>query len=232
VILVRQVGRRHQQVQYVGQRLSIGADDIGSDVGEADRTDQDAVQVVLFVDDGLAESCCVVDRLDQIRRRIGVGVDRGGSDFEVVAQCRKARFDRGQELVRVTDRLTQLLTPAVERLCDRGQSLVKLLGSMDFSTCDSCSKTVLDSIITCSASSTCPAVRVCDDGLGGFTNSTDFAPNTVVDATSTRVLAGSGPAARGPPPTSSQPVRQQRVDGLDLAHLHPVQFDLGVRIHH
>ncbi len=55
MVFVGQIGGGHQQMYDIGERLPVSAHDVVTQVRQPDRTDQECVQVSLFVDEGLAD---------------------------------------------------------------------------------------------------------------------------------------------------------------------------------
>ena len=108
--------------------LAVAADHVVAEIGQTDCADQELVEVLLLVDDGVAQCRGILDRRDEVRRRVAVGVQRRHRRLDVVSQVRQARFDLGQQRVEVDQRLAELLAAAVERRRDRAEGLVELGG--------------------------------------------------------------------------------------------------------
>ena len=62
MVFVGQIGGRHQQMHDIGERLPVSAHDVVTQVRQADRADQKRVEVLLLVDEGLADPRSVVQR--------------------------------------------------------------------------------------------------------------------------------------------------------------------------
>ena len=178
-------------MQRVGQGLAVGGQHLVADVGQADGADQERVEVVLLIDDGVGQAGRVAARCStgparrrRRRRRPSAGPavrDPGwadsapesqGSDRSRSGCARTGRRVRGMPLA---------IAPSVA---------FSLAGSIESSTAVSRSNTVLISTVTWPASRTAPGATACGAGLAGTTNSTNFAPNTVVEVMLTTTLAG------------------------------------------
>ncbi len=55
VVKPEQFRRRNEHVQSVGQGLAVAADHLVADIGQTDGTDQEFVEMLLFIDDRVAE---------------------------------------------------------------------------------------------------------------------------------------------------------------------------------
>src|SRR5690606_28780712 len=98
-VLAEQGGRVGQQVQRSGQLGLVLAEDVPAGGSETGDVHQQQIEVVLFVDDGVADVGGVADRGHQVG--CGVGVDTGhiGGGLQVVLQLRQRRIHRHEVVV-------------------------------------------------------------------------------------------------------------------------------------
>ena len=128
MVLAGQIKGRHQQSHISRQRFAVGAQHVVADLRYSYGADQQCVEVVLFVDDRLADLYRVVDGLDEIRGRVGVGVGNYCRHRDVIAQRGQARIQFGQKGIQVAEGLTNFLAPTADRLRQGTKRLVELRG--------------------------------------------------------------------------------------------------------